>query len=155
MLSDQKYTIYLVAPATNISDPTLQKDQLAIEVYQDNNPEVLAAGILNLNSPFTAGDIEITFTGSGHFSGFLVNTDPGIGLVWTAAILLLLGLITVFYFPRRQLRAAIIQNSEKGPALYLKWDNSGANSGEARKLVELLNSANYAARSGRTGKEER
>lgn len=153
ILPDQKYTIYLVAPATNISDPALQKDQLAIELYQDNNPKALAAGVLNLNSPLTAGDLEITFTGSGHFSGFLVNSDPGIGLVWTAAIFLLLGLVSVFYFPRRQLRAALIQNPEKGRDLYLKWENSGENSGEARKLVELLNSSNYKEQSGSTGKE--
>jgi cytochrome c biogenesis protein len=137
-LPGQGYSIYFVAPATNMPDPALQSDQLGIEVYGRDNPQALAATVITRSMPLITGDLEITFGGSGHFSGFLVNSDPGSGFIWTAAAFLLLGLVMVFYFPRRQLRAALLENSSNGLDLYLRWDNSAANSGDSGRLAELL-----------------
>jgi cytochrome c biogenesis protein len=137
-LTGQDYTIYLVGPATNMPDPALQSNQLGIEVYNKNNTQVLAAKVITLNTPLIAYDLEITLNGSGQFSGFLVNADPGIGFIWTASAFLLVGLILVFYFPRRQLQAALLLNSESGLDLYLRWDKSTLNSADARALTDYL-----------------
>jgi cytochrome c biogenesis protein len=137
-LPEQGYKIYLVAPATNIADPALKNAQLGIEVYRTNSREAVAAAVLDQNAPLMAGDLEITYTGSGLFSGFLVNSDPGTGFIWTGSAFLLIGLVAVFYFPRRRLQAAFIPHPENGLHLYLRWDNSSANSGDARQLANHL-----------------
>jgi cytochrome c biogenesis protein len=137
-LSDRGYIVYLVAPATNIDDPALRSDQLGIEVFINNRQEALASNIMDLNVPLAAGDLEMSYTGNGLFSGFLVNSDPGAGFIWTGSGFLLVGLIMVFYLPRRRLQAALIPNSEKVTEVYLRWDNSGVNSRDARNLAEYL-----------------
>jgi cytochrome c biogenesis protein len=152
-LYEQGYKIYLVSPATNIADPVLKSNQLGIEVYLDNNPNAAVATILNLNTPLSAGDLEISYTGSGYYSGFLVNSDPGVGVIWTGSIFLLVGLIAVFYFPRRQLRAALIINSGDSYDLYLLWDNSSLNSVDARRLTDLLKNESIKGSPLRTERE--
>jgi cytochrome c biogenesis protein len=137
-LSDRGYIIYLVAPVANIDDPALRSDQIGIEVIKNNRQEALASNVMDLNTPLAAGDLEILYTGNGLFSGFLVNSDPGAGFIWTGSGFLLIGLIMVFYLPRRRLQAAFIPNSEKVMELYLRWDNSGINSRDARNLAEYL-----------------
>jgi cytochrome c biogenesis protein len=137
-LSDQGYIIYLVAPASNINDPTLNSNQIGIEIYNNRSQQALAAAVLDQNFPLIAGDLEITYTGSGLFSGFLVNSDPGVGFIWTGSALLFAGLIMVFFFPRRRLWAALIPNLENRSDLdlYVRWDNSSLNSGDARYIAD-------------------
>jgi cytochrome c biogenesis protein len=152
-LSEQGYNIYLVAAATNISDPALKSTQLGIEVYRVNSREVVAARVLDLNIPLTAGDLEITYTGSGLFSGFLVNSDPGVAFIWTGSAFLLIGLVAVFYFPSRRLQAALIPNLDNSLDLYLRWDNSSVNSGDAWQLSDYLTNKLVNKSSGYTQKE--
>jgi cytochrome c biogenesis protein len=137
-LSDRGYLIYLVAPAANIDDPALRSDQIGVEVFNNNRQEALASNVMDLNTPLASGDLEIVYTGNGFFSGFLVNSDPGAGFIWTGSGFLLVGLIMVFYLPRRRLQAAFIPNSEKVMELYLRWDNSCINSRDTRNLAEYL-----------------
>jgi cytochrome c biogenesis protein len=152
-LAEQGYVIYLVAPSINISDPVLKSDQLGIEVYRNNNREAVSATVLNLNTPLSAGDLAITFTGTGYYSGFLVNSDPGVGFIWTGSAFLLVGLIAVFYFPRRQLQAALLANPETSHDLFWRWDNPGVNSNDTRRLMDFLKNKSIDEYPGRTNKE--
>jgi cytochrome c biogenesis protein len=147
-LNGSEYSIYLVAPATNLADPALQPNQLGLEVYAGGDSRALAATTLNLDQTAAAGDLEITFTGHGRYSGFLVNSDPGAGFIWTAAAFLLTGLIIVFYFQRRQLRAACLPGSGPQGDLYLRWEGPGGDSSDAHKLTEFLTGATTHQPSG-------
>ncbi len=52
-------------------------------------------------SEATAG-YRITWTKAGAFTGMVVKSDPGQGLIWLAFVSLISGLLVTFYFPRRR-----------------------------------------------------
>jgi cytochrome c biogenesis protein len=151
-LAQAGYMIYVVSPATNMPDLSLQKDQLGIEVYRNNNQQPLAAIVINRSQTLNSGDLKITYSGASYFSGFLINSDPGVGLIWTAAVLLLLGLIIVFYFPRRYMEA-VWQVGEHEGNMMVRWEHSAAGTSETRRLKEFLVSIYQARETSQSEKE--
>jgi cytochrome c biogenesis protein len=151
-LAEAGYMIYIVSPATNLADLSLQKDQIGIEVYRNNNQPPITATVISRSQPLNSGDLKIIYSGTGYFSGFLINSDPGVGLIWTAAALLLLGLIMVFYYPRCHLNA-VWQKAEDQGVLQVLWDHSPASALEARHLKQFLITT-YRARETSNSEQE-
>lgn len=50
----------------------------------------------------TSGGYSIRWAGASAFTGLVVKRDPGQAIVWIAYLLLILGLVLTFYFPRRR-----------------------------------------------------
>lgn len=138
-LAQSGYTIYVVGRATNAGDTELAENQIGIEIYQGNKSQPVVATRLNVGEPYKTSDLEITYSGSGKFSGFQVSSDPGNSLVWIASTLFLLGLVIVFYFPRRQMQFLVKASGDKLTTIYLR---SGAGwkmgSGAELKRIEAI-----------------
>ncbi|MDQ3870093.1 MAG: cytochrome c biogenesis protein ResB [Chloroflexota bacterium] len=65
--------------------------------------EFLAAVPLGgTTAPEASAGYRITWTKAGAFSGLVVKSDPGQGLIWFAFLSLISGLLVTFYFPRRR-----------------------------------------------------
>jgi cytochrome c biogenesis protein ResB len=46
--------------------------------------------------------MEFSYQADSKYSGFQISRDPGSNLIWVAAILFILGTMSVLYFPYRQ-----------------------------------------------------
>jgi cytochrome c biogenesis protein len=114
------YTFYVVGRAKNVADSQLAPDQIGIEVYQGKAARPVVATRLKAGVPYKSADLEITYSGSGKFSGFQVSRDPGNSLIWISSTLFLLGLVIVFYFPRRQVRFMLQSGPGNLSKIYLR-----------------------------------
>jgi cytochrome c biogenesis protein len=112
IMKPQGYLIYLTAPSTTSDDPFLSPDTLGIEIYDINNGSLITWDKLSRGKTVELLNLNFTYTDSKMFSGFMVSRDPGATIIWTAAALFLAGICAVFYFPRRELRLFIKQQSD-------------------------------------------
>lgn len=64
-------------------------------------------GFMDVGKPIRSGDLEITFTGDREYTGLRMSSDPGVIVIWIASALMLLGMCSSFYLPRRRLWARI------------------------------------------------
>jgi cytochrome c biogenesis protein len=64
-------------------------------------------GFMDVGKPLRSGDLEITFTGDREYTGLRMSSDPGVIVIWIASALMLLGMCSSFYLPRRRLWARI------------------------------------------------
>jgi cytochrome c biogenesis protein len=151
-LTQKMYSIFLVGRATNIDDPVLRLGQIGLEVYNDNSAQPIASSKIDKGIPFKTEDLEFTYIEDSQFSGFQISRDPGSSLIWIASGLLLLGLVIVFYFPRRRIWASLQPGDTKGYRLYLRTDarlRHDANQ-EIQKLVnEIVNLTDHQKDSGK------
>jgi cytochrome c biogenesis protein len=123
-LTQEGYILFFVGRATNMEDIALKNGQVAIEIYQQNSNTPIASTALDKSVPFIVKDLEISYLGDAVYSGFQISRDPGVNLIWAAAALFLLGLVMVFYFPRRRLWALILNNPQTGSHLWLRAGSS-------------------------------
>ena len=114
--------------------PTIRS---AFEVYQSDSSQPVVATKIDKGVPFNdRTDLQITYSGSGKYSGFQVSRDPGNSLIWIASALFLLGLVIVFYFPRRQVLALLEPVPAATAKLYL-CSGAGRKIGIASELQKL------------------
>ena len=87
----------------------------------------------------TAGQ-EITWDGTGAWTGLVVRRDPGQPIIWVAFGLLIAGLVLTFYFPRRQAWARIVPGGSGAPhiELVLQADRYVDRDRELRELAEAV-----------------
>jgi cytochrome c biogenesis protein len=100
-------TAYVVMPAQGHFDPLLEPGQVLVELYRDDSSGLVDRGSLEQGVPQTLGGLYFTFVRERQFSGFQVTRDPGNLLIWIASGLFVLGLVSVLYFPHRQVWAHV------------------------------------------------
>jgi cytochrome c biogenesis protein len=110
LIESKAYVIYLTAPSTDGTDPFLASNNLGIEIYDLNNGSLIVWDKLNMGEPSELLELKFTYVESRMFSGFMVSRDPGVGIIWAAAILFLAGICAVFYFPRREVMIYVEQD---------------------------------------------
>lgn len=99
--------------AQNAIDPAVRAGQVAIFGYAPgNDQEPLFGGLLTQRQPARWRDLEFTFVREAQFSGFQAVRDPGAPIFFVAAGLMLVGILTVFYFPHRRLWALLTPEAE-------------------------------------------
>jgi hypothetical protein len=89
----------------------------------DGSPrfDAIFVGGLEPGTTFAAGDAGLTIDlrAIGAYTGIVARRDPGLGLVWLAFGLLIVGLVVTFYFSRRRVWVRIDGSGE----LCLAWSS--------------------------------
>jgi cytochrome c biogenesis protein len=139
-LTQEEYSIFLVGRATNLDDSVLLPGQIGLEVYKNNIAQPVASSKINIGEPFLAGDLEFTYQGDTRFSGFQISRDPGNNLIWLASFLLIVGLVTAFYFPRRKIWLRIQPESFNKVKIQIRTDTRSKQEpdSEAQRLINHL-----------------
>jgi cytochrome c biogenesis protein len=108
-LAAQNLFVFIINSA-GPGDPVVPGGQVRLEFY-DASPETGGQFLDSLDVPLeSAGEFEgLKFTPGAmiQFSGFQLREDPGLGMIWAAFTLFMLGLGLVFYFPYRQMVVAV------------------------------------------------
>jgi cytochrome c biogenesis protein len=101
-------TIYVIGVASGRVDAGIKPGQVQIEIFQGSNTEVpVGLQVVDPGVPTTIAGLELTFLRERQYTGLIVARDPGGPLVWLGAILLVLGVMLVFFFPARRIWARI------------------------------------------------
>ncbi len=114
-LAPQNLYIFIINSA-GPGDPIVPNGQVRLEFYDalpDDGGQFLESLDVPLGIPGEFQGLSFTPGAMTQFSGFQLREDPGLGMIWAAFILFMLGLCLVFYFPHRQMVIAI-QPDAKG-----------------------------------------
>ncbi len=90
-------------------DPSVPAGQVSIQLFDGPFPDSQQTGFSNAAAGATVEIQGISFTPEAltQFSAFQLREDPGLGMIWVAFTLFMLGLGMVFYFPHRQVITAV------------------------------------------------
>ena len=101
-------TVYVISAASGRIDQAIKPGQMQVEIYKGNNTSVpVGLEVLDPGQPVTTAGLEFTFVRERQYTGLIVARDPGGPLVWLGAVLLVLGVMLVFFFPARRIWARI------------------------------------------------
>ncbi len=103
-LPAQHETVYVTGPATGETDPLIPAGEMKVEVYESGGALVSSANVTQGVAQNLAG-LTFTFVRESRFTGLKVVKDPGVNLIWIAAILMVIGLVMLFYFPTKRIWA--------------------------------------------------
>jgi cytochrome c biogenesis protein len=119
-LPDSGYNIFILGSAVNGEDPFIGKGQIGLEFY-DADMNFLGWLLLDEDAPQQLLGLRFSYD-SLQYAGFLVSKNPGTPILQAAAFLFLLGLVMIFYFPRRRIWVRISPVSESAAMLSMKLD---------------------------------
>jgi cytochrome c biogenesis protein len=103
--------------APMLDNLNLQSGQMYIQL-RETGPGASAElpdMIAEQGTPQELNGLTIEFVRESRFTLLQVASNPGIPIFWTAALLLVGGLIVTFYFPHRRVRAIFDQGGPNGP----------------------------------------
>jgi cytochrome c biogenesis protein len=111
--------------------------QAAVQAAQQP-PQIVFADRLHLGestSPDVSAGYTVRWTAASAWTGMVIKTDPGAGIVWIAFVSLISGVVVTFYLPRRRVWVRLI----KGRAtLVLRGERYVAVDSELGELVADL-----------------
>lgn len=127
----------------------LDQDSMLVEYFVGTAQQPSETRTARLNQPTVIRDVRVTPRQVARFSGLRVASDPGMPLIWVAALLLLTGIASSFYFIRRRLWARIDADgrlrlgglTEKRFTLQAELDRMVAALGHADSSLERLERA--------------
>jgi cytochrome c biogenesis protein len=137
-IDQSQLQVYIIGRATNMQDDKLSDNQLAIQVYQNGSNQPLVNTVIDKGIPLKTDQINITYSAQAKYSGFQVSRDPGNNLIWIASSLFLLGLVMVFYFPRRQI-LTLVEPDSRGIVKLSLHSGVGRKIGTESNLQKLAN----------------
>lgn len=104
----QDLTVYVISAASGRIDQAIKPGQMQVEIYKGGNTSVpVGLEVLDPGKPVSMAGLEFTFVRERQYTGLIVARDPGGTLVWLGALLLVLGVMLVFFFPVRRIWARI------------------------------------------------
>lgn len=104
-LADRATTVYVIAPASGRLDPAIQPGQMEIRIVGPRDPMNARVQILTQGVPTLIDDLTVTFVREARFTGLIVARDPGRGLVWGGAALLVAASLAAFALRERRVWA--------------------------------------------------
>lgn len=105
------------------------------------NATVVFADRLRLNeatAPEASAGYSVRWTAASAWTGLVIKTDPGAGIVWLAFGALISGLVVTFHFPRRRVWSRVADGQA---ALVLRGERYVAVERELAELVTALREA--------------
>lgn len=146
-LPSEGISVDLVA-AEDATDPAVRAGQVGIFGFPYGSEDPLFGGVLTQRQPQRWKDLEFTFVRESQFSGFQAVRDPGAPIFFTAAALMLGGILAVFYFPHRKVWALAQPAADGTTDVWLAGvcPRNPNFEGEFRQIVEAAERALQPAR---------
>jgi hypothetical protein len=119
-LPENGYHIFILGSAVNGADPLIGEDQIGLEFY-DADMNFLGWLLLDEDAPQQLLGLRFSYD-SLQYAVFLISKNPGAPILEAAALLFLLGLGMIFYFPRRRVWVRISPASENTCRLSLRLE---------------------------------
>lgn len=109
-LPEKGLKVYVIGPASGVDDPMIRAGEMRVEVYKQGSSTLAASETVSQGTPKDMAGLTFTFVRESRFTGLKVVKDPGVNLIWIAGVLMLIGLVMLFYFPHRRVWAICKKN---------------------------------------------
>ncbi len=136
-LNQQGYILVLIGN-TNASGTSSDEEQVGLQVYKTSSNTPVITSLLEKNTPIKAENIEVTYLADKQFSGFQISKDPGNYIIWISSGLFIIGLLIVFYFPRRRIWALVKSEQGREKRVWIRSD-SGRKLGMTGEIQGIAN----------------
>jgi len=91
---------------------------MRIELYRQESrvgaPQNLAQG-----TPADLGGLSFTFERESRFTGMQVVKDPGVNIIWAASVVMILGMVALFYFRPARMWALCVTGADGTTRVHL------------------------------------
>ena len=110
LLPQQGLTVLVVSAASGEIDPAIKPGMVQLEVYKTGagGGQPIDTQIVSQGKPIQMAGLTFTFDRERQFTGLMVAKDPGVIFVFGGALLLVVGLFLVFFFPSRRIWTRIV-----------------------------------------------
>lgn len=108
VLPAQDLQVFVVSAASGKVSTSVKPGQAQVEVYKTGSTTPIDIKVIDQGKPATIAGLEVTFAREHQFTGLIVARDPGVLIVWGGALLLVVGVCLVFFFPSRRIWARIV-----------------------------------------------
>jgi len=100
--------IYVLVPAAQRGvDPAIPAGSVRLEMFEPRQPRPSAIETLSQGTPKESMGYTFEFVRERQFSGLQVVRNPAVPVIWIAAAMMLVGMLTVFNFPLRRVWARL------------------------------------------------
>ncbi|MFQ5382640.1 MAG: cytochrome c biogenesis protein ResB, partial [Dehalococcoidia bacterium] len=110
-LPEQNISAWVVGPRSGENDPLINPGEMQLELYRGNT-RLGAPQILPQGEPVEMQGLTYTFERESRFTGLKVAKDPGVKIIWIACTLMMVGMVMLFYFPRKRAWALLSERSD-------------------------------------------
>jgi len=109
-MKGQGLTVYVIGAASGQPDPNIKAGQMQLEIHQAGKKDATTQ-VVDQGKATTIAGVTYTFERTRPFTSLIVAQDRGAIFVWIGAVLLVLGLFLVFFFPHRRVWVRIRETS--------------------------------------------
>ena len=95
-------TAYVVGPRSGADDPLIPAGEIRLETYKSDGSPLAGAEVLSQGQPKDLANLSFTFEREVRFAGFKLTKSPGVNVIWIASAFMVLGMVMLFYLPRRR-----------------------------------------------------
>lgn len=96
-------TAYVIGPWSGENDPLIPAGEMRVETYRADGTPLAPADVLVQGQPKQLDAFEFTFERESRFAGLKLKKDPGVNIIWIASAFMVLGMVMLFYLPRRRM----------------------------------------------------
>ncbi len=103
-LPAQGLDVYVIGPQSGLNDPLVPPGEMRFEVTRQSGRAADPTNLVQGKAVQLAG-LTFTFERESRFAGLKVVKDPGANVIWIGAAFMIVGMVALFYLPRRRLWA--------------------------------------------------
>lgn len=110
-LPDQT-VMYVISPASGQVGRGIAPGQVRVELRRGEKTAPLTSTVIDMGVATSAGDYSFTFQREQQFTGMILRSDPGTGIVWAGFALLVVGTCMTMFFRHQRLWVRVSETEE-------------------------------------------
>lgn len=110
-LPDQT-VMYVISPASGQVGTGIAPGQVRVELRQGEKTAPLASTVIDMGAATPVGEYSFTFQREQQFTGMILRSDPGTGIVWVGFALLVVGTCMTMFFRHQRLWVRVSETKE-------------------------------------------
>ena len=132
--------MYVISPASGQVGRGIAPGQVRVELRQDEKTAPLASTVIDMGTATPVGDYSVTFQREQQFTGMILRSDPGTGIVWAGFALLVVGTCMTMFFRHQRLWVRV-SGSEEGTLVQMASPDR-RDSGFTRFVTDMVERIN-------------
>lgn len=106
ILGNRQLAVFVLVPAAQRGpDPEIPAGSVRLEIFEPRQPRPTVIETLPQGTPKQIMGYTFEFIRERQFTGLQIARDPAVNLIFAAAACMVIGIMTVFYFPLRRIWA--------------------------------------------------
>ena len=117
-LPAQGLDVYVIGPESGVNDRLIPPGEMRFEVSRQSAKAAEPTNLIQ-GTPVQLAGLTFTFERESRFAGLKVVKDPGVNIIWVGAALMIVGMVLLFYLPRRRVWALCKQTPDGSTEVFL------------------------------------